>query len=190
MGLLDVLNGMQNGPRGGSSRMSPITMALLGLLAYKAVKGMSGSTAPAAGPVGSAAPREGGGFGGLLDQLGGLFGGSAAAPGNAPATGPTGKGVAGALLNGGLFDLLKQFRGAGQANAADSWVATGPNQAISPTDLSRVLTPEQMEFLSQRTGLSREQLLAGLSESLPQAVDELTPDGRIPAPEELQRRLR
>ena len=98
--------------------------------------------------------------------------------------------MAGALLNGGLFDLLKQFRGAGQANAADSWVATGPNQAISPTDLSRVLTPEQMEFLSQRTGLSREQLLAGLSESLPQAVDELTPDGRIPAPEELQRRLR
>ena len=42
MGLLDVLNGMQNGPRGasqpGKGGMSPITMALLGLLAYKAVK--------------------------------------------------------------------------------------------------------------------------------------------------------
>ena len=39
MGLMDVLNGMQNGPRGqsgpstGGGGMSPITMALLGLLA-------------------------------------------------------------------------------------------------------------------------------------------------------------
>jgi hypothetical protein len=41
MGLIDILNGMQNGPRGPSqpsssgkgSGMSPIMMALLGLLA-------------------------------------------------------------------------------------------------------------------------------------------------------------
>ena len=45
MGLLDILNGMQNGPRGqatpapaGSGGMSPIAMALLGLVAYKAIK--------------------------------------------------------------------------------------------------------------------------------------------------------
>ena len=49
MGLLDVLNGMQNGPRGPSdpnaksSGMSPITMAILALLAYKAVKHLGGS---------------------------------------------------------------------------------------------------------------------------------------------------
>ena len=55
MGLLDVLNGMQNGPRGqrtsgsGSGGMSPITMAVLGLIAYKAIKSFSGgqSSAPA-----------------------------------------------------------------------------------------------------------------------------------------------
>ena len=48
MGLLDILNGMQNGPRGqstpapaGSGGMSPITMALMGLLAYKAIKHLS-----------------------------------------------------------------------------------------------------------------------------------------------------
>jgi hypothetical protein len=43
MGLSDVLNGMRNGPRGGASGssggMSPITMGLLALLAYKALKG-------------------------------------------------------------------------------------------------------------------------------------------------------
>jgi len=47
MGLSDVLNGMKNGPRGGGTTsttspaggMSPITMGLLALLAYKALKG-------------------------------------------------------------------------------------------------------------------------------------------------------
>ena len=55
MGLLDVLNGMQNGPRGPSNPsaqagggMSPLTMAILALLAYKAVKHLSGSQPGAA----------------------------------------------------------------------------------------------------------------------------------------------
>ncbi len=66
MGLLDVLNGMQNGPRGqrdpnqGGGGMSPITMAILALLAYKAVKHLGGRQ-PDAAPAGQApstpAPR-------------------------------------------------------------------------------------------------------------------------------------
>ena len=61
MGLLDVLNGMQNGPRGpsnpnaqGGGGMSPLTMAILGLLAWKAIKHFSGNQArrkPGAGAV-------------------------------------------------------------------------------------------------------------------------------------------
>ena len=101
MGLLDILNGMQNGPRGqgqpstvdsGSGRgggMSPIMMALLGLLAYKALKGRGSQPAapsstarpiplPPSGTV--AAGNPGGGIG---DILGGLLGGK---PGSAPAT--------------------------------------------------------------------------------------------------------
>jgi uncharacterized protein YidB (DUF937 family) len=58
---------------------------------------------------------------------------------------------------------------------------------VSPGDLSKVLTEEQIAFLTERTGLSREELLAGLSERLPQVVDELTPDGRVPTPDEMQR---
>src|SRR5688572_14492625 len=101
MGLLDgVLGG--GARRGGG--MSPITMALLGVLAYRTMKGkgrlaeMLGTGQPAgANPMGGNAgapdPRaaggggsSGGGFGGLL---GGLLGG----------------GAAGGLLSGGLQDL-------------------------------------------------------------------------------------
>ena len=77
MGLFDILNGMQNGPRGqrlpnsapgGSGGMSPITMAILGLLAYKAMKSFGGGQAGANANTGT--PNAGtpstGGLGGLL----------------------------------------------------------------------------------------------------------------------------
>ncbi len=172
MGLLDIFNGMQNGPRGGRSAgggMSPITMALLGLLAYKAVKGFGGSTAPAGGP---SAPAPGGGLGDLF-KGGGLAG--------------LGAGGLGGLLSGGLGDLIKQFQGAGKAEVADSWVSTGQNKTIEPGDLGQVLTQQQIDFLTTRTGLSKEELLAGLSQQLPAVVDKLTPDGRLPTAEELSR---
>src|SRR4051794_41969233 len=88
MGLLDVLNGMQQGPRGsgnpnaqGSGGMSPMTMAILGLLAWKAVKHFSGTqpnTTPAPSTT-SAGGGMGGGIGDLLKGgLGGLLAGGAA----------------------------------------------------------------------------------------------------------------
>jgi len=86
MGLADILTGMMNGPRGqrqpssgGGGGMSPIMMALLGLLAYKALKGRGGQAAHPGGtdqrmpPGGTASAGTAGG--GLGDILGGLFGG-------------------------------------------------------------------------------------------------------------------
>jgi uncharacterized protein YidB (DUF937 family) len=35
--------------------------------------------------------------------------------------------------------------------------------------------------LAQQTGLSREEIVARLSRELPQAVDQYTPEGRIPS---------
>lgn len=175
MGLLDVLTGMRNGPRGGSGGgggMSPITMALLGLLAYKAVKGFSGSKP--AGPGMASADGAGTSGGGLGDILKDSFGNA-------------GQGGLGSILTGGLGDLLKQFQGAGKADVADSWVGPNENKPIGASDLSHVLTPEQIEFLSARTGLTREQLLAGLAAQLPAAIDELTPQGRLPSPDEVDR---
>jgi uncharacterized protein YidB (DUF937 family) len=185
MGLIDVLNGMQNGPHGprGSSTgsgggMSPLTMAVLGLLAYKAVK--SFTSQPGAAPAAPAAPGSsqsagsGGGLGDLLKNgLGGLLAG----------------GAAGSVLSGGLNDLLKQFQQSGQGDVAKTWVATGPNKAISSDDLAKALGGDQINTLIAHTGLSRQDLLAGLSQYLPEAVNQLTPDGRLPTGQELSRSL-
>ena len=185
MGLLDVLTGMRNGPRGfggGGGGMSPITMALLGLLAYKAVKGFGGAGQRTDAPDTSRADARGGQpprpAGGLDDLLRGGLGGAGLG---------AGLGGLGAILSNGLGDLLKQFQGAGKGDVADSWVGTGENKPVAPADIGKVLTPEQIEFLTERTGLSREELLAGLADQLPKAVNSLTPEGRIPAPQDMNR---
>lgn len=85
------------------------------------------------------------------------------------------------------MDLVRQFQGAGKGEEVDSWIARGPNRPVSSADLSTVLTEDQIAFLVERTGMSREDLLAGLSERLPQVLDQLTPEGRLPTEDEVKR---
>jgi uncharacterized protein YidB (DUF937 family) len=125
MGLLDILNGMQNGPRGqrdpnAKGGMSPITMAIMALLAYKAYQKIGGGQAtapqPAPGrlPGGQTEARAPGG-GGLGDLLGGLFGGGG--PGAGRNAGPQG--------GGGLGDLLGGLLGGGGAGGAGRNLGAG-----------------------------------------------------------------
>ncbi|WP_322514820.1 YidB family protein [Rhodopseudomonas palustris] len=198
MGLMDILNGMQNGPRGAadpndkSGGMSKFTMAILALLAYKAYKHVT--TPDAQAPAGQGRttsvpssrpplPRDtvnagmpgGGSGGGLSDLLKGGLGGLLAG------------GAAGSILSGGLGDLMKQFQTSGLGDAAESWVGRGENKPIGPNDLANALGADQLDMLTQQTGMSRDELLDGLSRQLPQFVDQLTPDGRLPTEDEASR---
>jgi uncharacterized protein YidB (DUF937 family) len=187
--------------------MSPITMAILALLAYKGIKHLGGSQQqplpggnpqrlPGSNPMNTNAQNGGGGLG---DILGGLLGGRAAPGAGAPGGGALGGllsgglggllagGAAGSILSGGLGGLLNQFQQNGQGDVAKSWVSRGPNQNISESDLAKSIGSEDIEMLSQHTGLSRDELLSGLSRDLPGAIDELTPDGRVPTADEASR---
>ena len=98
-------------------------------------------------------------------------------------------GAAGSILSGGLNDLLKQFQQAGKEDVAKSWVDTGPNQSIEPDDLGKALGSDQINALMAQSGLSRNELLQGLSQQLPDVIDQLTPDGRLPTEQELSRSI-
>jgi uncharacterized protein YidB (DUF937 family) len=194
MGLLDVLNGMQHGPRGPSrpatessgGGMSPMTMAILALLAWKAVKHFGGSQpgaqpaptpAPAPSPKTINAGMPGGAGGGMSDVLKGGLGGLLAG------------GAAGSILSGGLGDLMKQLQEGGQSDAANSWVGKGQNKPISPGDLASALGADQIDAIASQSGISRNDLLQGLSQYLPDVIDHLTPDGRLPDAKELSGRI-
>lgn len=205
MGLLDILNGMQNGPRGPSDPndksggMSPMTMAILALLAYKGYKHFKGAQpgkvqqapSPTPMPAPNTMQADSGGLGGML---GSIFGGQGNHPGQAGGAqggglggllgGLLAGGAAGSVLSGGLGDLLKQFQQNGQGDVAESWVGPGANKQIAPNDLAAALGADQIDQLTSRTGLSREQLLQDLSQELPDAVDDFTPNGRVPTEDE------
>ena len=62
-------------------------------------------------------------------------------------------------------------------------------KAIAPGDLASALGADQIDSLAAHSGLSRDDLLKGLSQYLPKVVDHLTPDGRLPTDDEVSGRL-
>jgi len=88
---------------------------------------------------------------------------------------------------GGLGGLLKQFQQSGFGDAINSWINTGPNKPVAPGQISGALGPDIIDSLSQRTGLSKDQILQILSQVLPNTVDQLTPQGRLPTRQEIAR---
>jgi uncharacterized protein YidB (DUF937 family) len=195
MGLLDIIRGIENGPSGTPhpspipsasqpSGMSSMMMALLGLLAYKAVQ-----STPSANP---------GQTGDLGSVLGGIFGGHPGATAGRPSAGNPdlssgglggllGEGGLGGLLTGGLGNLIKGFQKSGHGAVAQSWISNEPNQPISPNKLEEALGGGTLDALVKHTGMSRQELLAQLSQHLPNLINQLTPQGRLPTAEEASR---
>jgi uncharacterized protein YidB (DUF937 family) len=87
------------------------------------------------------------------------------------------KGVSGTALG----DILERFRNAGAGSKVDSWVRQGPNEAIQPEEVESAIDEETLSSLSRQTGLSREELVARITQTLPDAVDKMTPNGELPA---------
>ncbi|OHV23836.1 DUF937 domain-containing protein [Rhizobium sp. RMa-01] len=125
---------------------------------------------PQQGPGG----QQPGGLGGILGGLGGSGG----------LGGLLGGLTSGSIVSGGLGDLLKTFQQNGHGDKIDSWVRPGQNADINDGQLAEALGPDVLNEIARNTGLSREEILGRLSRDLPKAVDDLTPEGKLPTPEE------
>jgi uncharacterized protein YidB (DUF937 family) len=145
MGLMDILNGMQNGPRGmpqpsgrggkNEGGMSPLMMALLGLLAYKAMKHMTGGSSTASAGAGTGGksvplPPQGAPTGGQGGGLGDILGGGQVGR-------PQG-GAPGGSVGGGLGDILGSILGGRPGGARPGAAPTGaPSSSGGLDDLLR-----------------------------------------------------
>jgi uncharacterized protein YidB (DUF937 family) len=170
MSLLDgILGGQQSlgGLLGGFGGMqqrhgiSPLALAVIGTLAYRNLKNKGGLAGLLSGQQTPQAP-------------------AANDPGTPSLLSPT-------VLSEGLSELLAHFRQNGQGDKAESWVAQGANKQVTPAELEQVLGAERIQWLTQQTGLEKQELLDHLAEALPHAVDKLTPDGHVPNASEAQR---
>ncbi len=131
---------------------------------------------------------------GLLDIVGGMLGNRQGGSGGGTSAlinivagmlannGQGGAGAAGGALGGlgGLAGLVEQFQRSGLGDVVGSWVGTGQNLPISPDQLGGALGGDLLSKLTQQSGLSQDDLLGQLSQILPQMVDQVTPEGRVP----------
>ena len=134
------------------ANLGRLAIAMLGILAYQNRDKISDAIRGAGRGTDPNNPQ-----GGLMDQLS--------------------KGVSGTALG----DVLDRFRNAGAGAKVDSWVRQGPNEPIEAQEVESAIDEETLSSLSQQTGLSREELLARISQALPEAVDKMTPNGEIPS---------
>ena len=138
----------------GGSLAKPLIIALLALLASRAMSGGQ-KKAPVEMPkLPEAVPEPAENPGSVLDGLGGL---------------------------------IDQFQKKGLGDVIDSWVNRGTNKGVAPDQVSVALGGDVVNELSRRTGLSRDQVVAELARMLPNVVDKLTPDGRLPTRQEIMR---
>jgi uncharacterized protein YidB (DUF937 family) len=120
----------------------------------------------------------------LLDQvLGGLMGGSGSS--SSPLQGVLmnmlGGGQQGGMgMGGGLAGLLATLQQAGLGDVAQSWVGNGANQPVSPQQLQSAFGDEQVQSMAAQSGMAPHDFLSQLSQHLPNVVNGLTPNGRLP----------
>ena len=116
---------------------------------------------------------------GLLDSLLGGLGGKS----QQPATGGTDAiaGVLSAVLaqNGGVQGLMSKFSQGGLGEVFSSWVGTGENQPVSPSQVQSVLGSEQVQALAAKLGIDPAMASGLLAQYLPKVVDKLTPAGQV-----------
>jgi len=120
----------------------------------------------------------------LMLGLGALLVGKMLSRGSATAqpSAPQGAGAsADGGLVGGLGGLLEKLQNAGHGDTVRSWVGPGQNQPIDPGQLRSALGQKTLSDAAQQAGINEQELLAQLSQNLPQFVDKLTPNGQIPS---------
>jgi uncharacterized protein YidB (DUF937 family) len=159
MGMLEDVLGSAL-PKGGLAK--PLMIAVAALLASGVLtKGFGSGTSTSSAPAGPSGPSPQGAQAGDTDA-----------------------GDGGGLLSG-LGGLLSKLQQGGLGDVANSWVSTGQNQPITPSQLGTALGPDIISTLAQKTGLSEQELKTQLSQVLPGIVDKLTPKGRLPTAAEL-----
>ena len=172
MGLLDdLLAGLGGQPSAGRSMGQPTNQPQAGggmnqvmAALLPVVIAMLASRGGGASQTGSGQVTNSTSGGGLADMIGAVLGGSS--------------GGGGGL--GGLGAILARLQQAGYGEQANSWVSRGQNLPLPPDAMDQVFGGAGLAEIARRAGVSETDARRGLSQLLPEVVDHVTPDGRVP----------
>ena len=86
---------------------------------------------------------------------------------------------------GGLAGLVDAFKNKGLGDIMSSWIGTGGNKPISPAQIMQALGSDKIQQIAEKVGISKDSASQHLSELLPQLIDKLTPNGKLPEADKL-----
>ena len=123
-----------------------------------------------------------GGSGGLDDLVGGLTGSGGGGSSGMGALLPV---LGGLLASGGLSKIMGGLKANGLTSQADSWVGTGANEPVSGAEVEQAIGKEQIQQVAQQLGISESQAADVVAKALPEVVDKVSPEGKLPSEPEL-----
>jgi uncharacterized protein YidB (DUF937 family) len=81
---------------------------------------------------------------------------------------------------GGLQGLLAQLQQSGLDDQVKSWIGNGENKQVSAQQIQQALGDDELTAVAEKAGVSKEEAASGIADKLPQLVDKLSPDGKLP----------
>lgn len=81
---------------------------------------------------------------------------------------------------GGLNAIVAKLQQAGLGDQVKSWLGNGQNLPISADQLQQVLGNDTVRQLAARYNIPVDQISQILAQELPKAVDNASPDGKLP----------
>ena len=139
------------------------------------------------GLLGGGSGSSGASAGGLQDVLGGILGGGGGGSTGTRSGGGLNMGalvatlgplVAKFLQNGGLSKIM-------QGAQADSWVGTGANEPLPPSEVRAVIGDDAVHEVAREAGISDDEAADVLAAVVPEVVNGLTPNGQVPSDQEV-----
>jgi uncharacterized protein YidB (DUF937 family) len=85
-----------------------------------------------------------------------------------------------------LSSITQKFRDSGLDEQVSSWISKGQNLPVVGDQIERALGHDTVAGIAAKLGISTDQAADELAEAVPEVVDEMTPEGQLPAAQQSQ----
>jgi len=80
----------------------------------------------------------------------------------------------------GISSLVDKLKSGGLGEQVSSWVGHGQNKPVNAEQVKSALGEDEVAKVAEQAGVSNDEAAQGMAGMLPQVVDHLTPEGKLP----------
>jgi uncharacterized protein YidB (DUF937 family) len=82
--------------------------------------------------------------------------------------------------NSGIGSIVESLSAGDLGDVVSSWLGSGDNKAVDPGKLADALGTDKLSKFAEQAGVSGSEASTLLASFLPQIIDKLSPDGKLP----------